>query len=100
MAELLIINASTAPTGMNMERPPVLGSTLLSGIVWRITPFLVGVLSPLPVFLLAWSLSSPLLFLLAPLSSLSSCSPLLWSLPLFLLAPLSSLFLCSPLLFL
>src|SRR5918994_7897475 len=47
MAEPLIINASTAPTGMSMESPPVLGSCWLSsGIVSRITLSLGEVLSP------------------------------------------------------
>src|SRR5215212_6654591 len=45
MAEPLIINASTAPTGMSMESPPVLGSTP-SGIVSRITLSLGELLSP------------------------------------------------------
>src|SRR5215213_5614981 len=39
-------NASIAAAGTSMESPPVLGSTLFSGIVSRITPSLVGVLSP------------------------------------------------------
>jgi hypothetical protein len=46
MAEPLIINASTAPTGMSMESPPVLGSCWPSGIVSRITLSLGEVLSP------------------------------------------------------
>src|SRR5919107_2887164 len=46
MAELLIINASTAPTGMNMESPPVFGSCWRSGIVSRITLSLGEVLAP------------------------------------------------------
>jgi hypothetical protein len=40
MAEPVIINASTAPTGMSMESPPVFGSTPSLGIVSRITPSL------------------------------------------------------------
>ena len=56
-------NASTAATGMRKERPPVLGSTLLSwGMVSRITPSLVGVLSsPLVV--------APVVVLAAPVVS-------------------------------
>src|SRR5919112_1011138 len=46
MAEPLISNASTAPTGMSMESPPVLGNCCPSGIVSRITSFLAGALSP------------------------------------------------------
>ena len=46
MAEPVIINASTAPTGMSMESPPVFGSGWPSGIVSRITLSLVEVLSP------------------------------------------------------
>ena len=53
MAEPVIINASTDPTGMSMESPPVFGSTLFWGIVSRITPSLDGVLLTLPMFLLA-----------------------------------------------
>src|SRR5688572_1593375 len=47
MAEPLIINASTAPTGMSMESPPVLGSTPSLGMVSRMTSSLAGVVSPL-----------------------------------------------------
>ena len=39
-------NASTAATGMRTERPPVLGNTLSSGTVSRITPSLAEVVSP------------------------------------------------------
>jgi len=46
MAEPVIINASTAPTGMSMESPPVFGSGWPSGIVSRITLSLGEVLSP------------------------------------------------------
>src|SRR5687767_8438566 len=46
MAEPLIINASTEPTGMSMESPPVLGSCWPSGIVSRMTPSLGEVVSP------------------------------------------------------
>jgi hypothetical protein len=46
MAEPVIINASTDPTGMSMESPPVFGSSWPSGIVSRMTPSLVEVLSP------------------------------------------------------
>jgi hypothetical protein len=46
MAEPLIISASTAPTGMSMESPPVFGSIPSLGIVSRITPSLAEVVSP------------------------------------------------------
>src|SRR5918994_5763666 len=46
MAEPVIINASTEPTGMSMESPPVLGSCWPSGIVSRITLSLGEVVSP------------------------------------------------------
>jgi hypothetical protein len=46
MAEPAIINASTAPTGMTMESPPVFGSTPSLGIVSRITPSLGELVSP------------------------------------------------------
>src|SRR5215208_7227230 len=48
MAEPLMSNASTATAGTSMERPPpVLGSSLLRGIVSRITSSLEEVVSPL-----------------------------------------------------
>ena len=46
MAEPVIINASTDPTGMSMESPPVLGRGWPSGIVSRITLSLGEVLLP------------------------------------------------------
>jgi len=46
MAEPLIINASTAPTGTSTESPPVFGSTPSLGIVSRITPSFAEVLLP------------------------------------------------------
>ena len=46
MAEPVIINASTDPTAMSMESPPVFGSGWPSGIVSRITLSLGEVLSP------------------------------------------------------
>src|SRR5215208_5653246 len=46
MAEPVIINASTDPTGMSMESPPVFGSGWPSGIVLRITLSLGEVLLP------------------------------------------------------
>jgi hypothetical protein len=47
MAAPLMSNASRAATGTSTERPPVLGSSLPSGIVSRITSFLDEVPSPL-----------------------------------------------------
>jgi hypothetical protein len=71
MTAPLISNASTAAAGTRKERPPALGSTRSLGIVSRITPCWAWAISSLPLFFLAW-----------PLSSLSLCSPLLSSLPL------------------
>jgi hypothetical protein len=47
MTAPLMSNASTAAAGMSPGKPPVLGSSLLSGIVSRITSFLDEVPSPL-----------------------------------------------------
>ena len=74
----LMSNASTATAGTRTERPPVLGSTLLSGIVSRITPYwawvyvayvLVGVAVIVVVLVLA------LLFLCLQNLSLTTLSP-------------------------
>ena len=80
MTAPLMSNASTAAAGTRTERPPVLGSTLLLGIVSRITPYWAWALSSLPLFLLAW-----------PLSSLSLCFA-----PLFLCLQNLSLTILSP----
>src|SRR5215216_1499965 len=109
-------NASIAAAGTSMESPPVLGSTLFSGIVSRITHSLVGVLSPSlpsPVVGVSTPVVAPVVFavpvvfvavvgqvMVAVVAPEVVLPAVVASSLLFLLAWPSSLSLCSPLLFL